>query len=75
MRVVRGLLEDPVVLENQRLVWALRLLLSYFLMTGFGGGITALVVVAASVLVIALYAGALAVWFVIVSIMLSNGST
>ena len=69
VRVVSGLLNDPVVMENERLVWALRLLMSYFILSGSGGVIVAFVAVYAGVTLIAIAAAlaALFVWFALLT--------
>ena len=65
VRVVSGLLKDPVVMENERLVWALRLLMSYFILSGSGGVIVAFVAVLAGVVLI-VAAAAIVVLFIYV---------
>jgi hypothetical protein len=66
VRVVMGLLDDPVIMESQRLVWAMRLLLSYFVLSGGGGVIVAFVAVLGGVVTIALVAAAFAffIWLI-----------
>ena len=69
VRVVSGLLKDPVVMEYERLVWALRLLNSYFILSGSGGVIVAFVAVYAGVTLIAIAAAlfALFVWLALMT--------